>query len=84
MDLHDRERCYAELVNLLRDFIETEKVLNPDTKLVDDLGLESIQIMQLVAEIEDVFDISISLTGLADVRTLSDLTDFVMRSGAMP
>jgi len=67
----------AELVTLLQEFAASEHPLNDDTRLVDDLGLESVQIMEFVAEIEDHFDIAISLAGLADVRTVGDLARFV-------
>ncbi|MCK4425431.1 MAG: acyl carrier protein, partial [Deltaproteobacteria bacterium] len=43
------------------------------TDLVADLGLDSMAVMELLAAIEDRFDISIPLNILPDVRTLKDL-----------
>ena len=41
--------------------------------MVDDLGLDSLKIMELMLEIEDHFDVSIPLNVLPDIRTIKDL-----------
>ncbi|MGK2940979.1 MAG: acyl carrier protein [Immundisolibacter sp.] len=44
-----------------------------DTDLVGDLGLDSLQIMELLMEMEDSFDVSIPVNVIADARTVGDL-----------
>jgi acyl carrier protein len=44
-----------------------------DAALTGDVGLDSVQIMNLVMEIEDDLDISIPVDRLADVQTLNQL-----------
>lgn len=46
-----------------------------DAELTSDLGLDSVQVMNLVMEIEDRLDISIPVNVLAEVRTLKQLGD---------
>ena len=48
-------------------------VLSEDTHLVADVGLASLQVMELIEHIEDHFDISIPLNILPDVNTVGDL-----------
>ncbi len=43
------------------------------TDLVGDLGLDSLQIMELLMEMEDSFDVSIPVNVVADARTVGDL-----------
>ncbi len=43
------------------------------TVIVDDLGLDSLTLMNFVMEIEDELDISVPLDRLADIRTVDDL-----------
>ncbi|WP_372716742.1 acyl carrier protein [Immundisolibacter sp.] len=43
------------------------------TDLVGDLGLDSLQIMELLMEMEDSFDVSIPVNVIADARTVGDL-----------
>jgi acyl carrier protein len=49
-----------------------------DADLVGELGLDSIQVLDLVMEIEDRLDVSVPMEALADVRTLNQLTDRLM------
>lgn len=44
--------------------------IKPDSDLVNDLGLESIKVMDLLMMLEDRFDISIPINILLDVKTL--------------
>lgn len=47
--------------------------LTKDTDLVKELGLSSLQVMELVERVEDHFDISIPLNILPDINTADDL-----------
>lgn len=44
-----------------------------DAALTSDVGLDSVQVMDLVMEIEDRLDVSISVEALAEVTTLNEL-----------
>jgi acyl carrier protein len=48
-------------------------VLSETTELVADIGLSSLDVMELVEKIEDHFDISVPLNILPDINTLGDL-----------
>jgi acyl carrier protein len=48
-------------------------VLNETTDLVADIGLSSLEVMELIEKIEDHFDISIPLNILPDVNTVGEL-----------
>jgi acyl carrier protein len=68
----------AQLIRLLQQ--ELDVVATAQTNLVDDLALESVQIMGFVTEVEDHFDIAIELEALADVHRLDELAALVARS----
>ena len=64
----------SQLCQLLRSALEKDfPDLGPATDLVDDLALESIQVMDFIAEVEDHFDILIEVDRLATIRTLAEL-----------
>ncbi|GAB4170081.1 MAG: hypothetical protein Kow0020_04140 [Wenzhouxiangellaceae bacterium] len=46
-----------------------------DAELSGDLGLDSVQVMDLIMEIEDRLDLSIPVDVLAEVSTLNQLAD---------
>ncbi|MGE4056784.1 MAG: phosphopantetheine-binding protein [Vicinamibacterales bacterium] len=51
----------------------------PDSELVADLGFDSLQVLELVGELEEHFDIAIPLNSLTHIRTVSQITDEVQR-----
>ena len=68
----------SQLCQLLRSALDKEfPDLTAATDLVDDLALESIQVMDFIAEVEDHFDILIEVDRLATIRTLAELAVLV-------
>jgi acyl carrier protein len=49
------------------------KEVTGETNLIADLGLDSLQVMELLMELEDAFDVSIPVNVMADVRTAGEL-----------
>ncbi len=54
--------------------IEPEK-LKPDTKLVDDLSLDSLDMVEVVYELEDRFDVQIPENRIESIRTFQQVVD---------
>ncbi len=64
----------SELMDLLRQALEQPLPdLKSSTDLIDELSLESIQVMDFIAEVEDHYDIIIEVDRLATVRTIADM-----------
>ncbi len=68
---------YQEYLSFIyRALSETGKsptLLSESTDLVADMNLSSLQVMELIANIEDEFDLSVPLNILPDIRTVGDL-----------
>ena len=68
---------YQESVEHIRELLmevaEIDQEIGEETDLVEEIGLESIDVMELIEQLEDKFDISFPLNDLASIRTLSDL-----------
>jgi acyl carrier protein len=47
--------------------------VSPDLDLVNDLGLDSMKVLEILEAIEDSFDISIPINIMPVVRTVKDL-----------
>ncbi|NJN52889.1 MAG: acyl carrier protein, partial [Gammaproteobacteria bacterium] len=60
-----RENYAVRLKELVNQLAEEGVVVEFDSDLVDDVGLSSIEIMELVEHIEDEYDISFPLNDLA-------------------
>lgn len=73
------EDYLRQICELLSPFTKNAKTIGEGTDLVGDLGLTSLQVMELIEQIEDVYDISIPLNVLPQVRTIGDLSGQLAR-----
>ncbi len=67
------EQVLAEIREGLAPFAQKGQAIHEDTRLVEDLGLDSLKVMDLLLEVEDRFDLAIPLNILSDVQTVRDL-----------
>ncbi len=67
----------TELTGLLTQQLPEPRDIAPATDLISDLALESVQIMEFMVDVEDHYDIAISLEALAEIRTLQQLARLV-------
>jgi len=70
--MQSREDILDQLYELVRPYSKKPIELGEETGLIDEVGLDSMKIMDLVMHIEDHFDISVPLNILPDVRTIGD------------
>lgn len=65
--------CVARIQQILQATVAKGEVVGEDVDLIEELGLASLDVMELIEQVEDVFDISFPINELGDVRTISDL-----------
>ena len=68
-----REDYAVRLKELVNRMVTSDVTVDVDSDLVEDVGLSSVEIMELVEQLEDTYDISFPLNDLAEVRTIRDL-----------
>ncbi|MBQ6465997.1 MAG: acyl carrier protein [Oscillospiraceae bacterium] len=56
--------------------IDPEKI-TPETNLVDDLGADSLDVVELIMNIEDEFGVSISDEDAANLYTVSRIVEYL-------
>lgn len=52
-----------------------------EASFIDDLGADSLDLVELIMEMEDIFSVRISDEELADIRTIQDVIDFLRTKG---
>jgi len=75
----DFQEIRSAIIETLTPFRKEGASLDGDTRLVNDLGLDSVKVMELLLQVEDHFDISIPLNILPDVHTVDDLARAIHR-----
>lgn len=71
------EQIEEALKEILSGSLDSSVGLASDTNFVSDLGLESIQVLEFVMEVEEHFDIAIDMESLSDVHTIGELARVV-------
>ena len=74
MTVQLEERIKAVIVEQLNI---TEEECVPDAAFIDDLGADSLDIVELIMAMEDHFGLEISDDDLAKIRTVKDITDYI-------
>jgi acyl carrier protein len=75
----DTRSVEDELREMLEQQLGRPVELTSDTRIVDDLELDSLAVMNFVMAVEDRYDISIPLDRIAEVETVADLVATVQR-----
>ena len=52
-----------------------------ESRLADDLGLSSFSMMSMMGEFEEVFDITVDESELADIVTIGDVLEYIKKKG---
>jgi acyl carrier protein len=69
-----------QMINVQLTVIKPELgQLSADTDLVSDLGLDSVQVLEMCTDLEDELDISIPVNRLGEVRTAGQLADLLQQ-----
>ena len=74
----NREIVMDYILSYLQDLVENGVEIKPASDLVNDPGLESIKVMDLLMMLEDRFDISIPINILLDVKTPAQLMETLL------
>ena len=78
----DEKALRRLLVEVLTDHLPDKRSVPTwldETRLIDDLGFDSLAIAELIFYFEDLFQISISNDEILQVQTLGDLHIFVLK-----
>lgn len=57
--------------------VEDESLITPTTTFIDDLGSDSLDIVELIMGLEEEFDIEIPETDAEKIVSVSDVVDYI-------
>jgi acyl carrier protein len=72
-----REQVAQDTLSILKRVSNRPIEPTLGSEVVGDLGFDSILVLELVAELEDHFDISIPLNNLAQIKTVGQMVDHI-------
>jgi acyl carrier protein len=75
----DRSEMYDKLTVLIEPFNKKGVAVTEATTFAGDLEWDSLTVMDFVAEVEDAFDIVISMNMQAEIENVGQLVDAVAK-----
>jgi len=78
-----RGEVMAEIVTQLAPFrTDDDQVIRGETVISKDLAIDSLAVMDMVMELEDRFDVSIPMNTVAEIQTVDELADTILKLAA--
>ena len=72
---------FEKLQGIIADVLNVQKEeIKPETTFVDDLGADSLDLMQIVMGIEEEFDIEIDSEEAEKISTVQDAVDQIKKA----
>ena len=66
------DAIYEQVAALLQRYAPQPVPIQENTELINDLGFDSLRVMEMLHEVEDVFDITYPINELANLKTVRD------------
>ena len=77
----NREEIFESVKKVVMEALgEEEKLITEDTSIVDELGLDSLYIVEMLMALEEEFDISIDDTAAEKFVKVSDVIDYIVKA----
>ena len=77
--MSDRQQTYAKVAQLIEPFNKKGVSITEATRFAQDLEWDSLTVLDFVANIEDEFDVIISMNMQAEIETVGQLVDTLER-----
>lgn len=69
---------YEKICEIILNYVEEpEGGLQPETRFVDDLAMTSLDIMTMIGDVEDEFDVEIETKELRELYTIGQFEAFL-------
>ena len=69
---------FEQIRDVILEYVDVPKnSITPNTKFMADIHMNSLDIMTMVGELEDAYDITIETEDLSSIFTIQDLIDYI-------
>lgn len=65
------------LESILKEYTGKETELTPETELMKDLGMNSLELIEMAVDVEDTFGIEISDREITKLTTIGDVMNLI-------
>jgi acyl carrier protein len=74
----DRAAIKEKVIDIIADKLGIEKeTITPEAHVIDDLGADSLDVVEMIMALEEAFDIEIPDEDAEKIRTVQDIFDYI-------
>jgi acyl carrier protein len=73
----ERTEIIAKLATIIRKVTKSKIELREETRLIEDLGVDSLDLLEIVMAVEDLFKIRITDQDFSHLATVSEAVSFI-------
>jgi len=74
----DKSEMKGKIIEIIANQLGVEKdIITPEANVVDDLGADSLDVVELVMALEEAFDLEIPDEDAENIRTVKDIYDYL-------
>ena len=75
---------FEKIINLILSQLPVKaEDIKPESRLIEDLGADSANIMILIMDLESEFDVVVEDDALASIKTVGDIVDYLEKHAAV-
>ncbi|MGO8822597.1 MAG: acyl carrier protein [Desulfomonilaceae bacterium] len=71
------DSVFQAIISVISKRFVFEGELTPETRFIEDIGADSLDIIQLADDMEKNFQITITLDDLGKIRTIADVVSYI-------
>jgi len=77
----ETSKIEAEVKRIIKEQLDVdEKDIKPESTFIDDLGADSLGLVELVLAFEETFEIDIPDEDTEKIRTVQDAVDYILKN----
>jgi acyl carrier protein len=78
MDESKIKNTEKKVIDILSGYFNvSSENIKPSSRLVEDLGIDSMSLVELIFELKEQFGVEIKKEDIVKIRTIKDVTDFI-------
>lgn len=75
----DKAQIMARIREAVAPFLPPDATVTADMKIGSDIEIDSVEVFDVVMELEEVYDVSLPMEITSDIQTIGDLAEAVER-----
>lgn len=73
-----KTEVFEQLKEIIYDYLGDDEIqINEDSLFIDDIGLSSLDMISIVGEVEDTFEIVVEDKDMPSIKTMNDAVNYI-------